>query len=94
MKTVTVVTLYDGGQADHFVGVVAGEVDQAGKEALCKAYDALEEEPENEQEADAFYEKGGRLLYFAVVEMVDSPLEMKHVMNIFGDGFGSVTSEA
>lgn len=72
MKTVTVVTLYDGKMADHFVGVIAGEVDQAGKEVLCKAY-----------EDDDNWE--GRQLFFATVEVAEAPLDLKALINIDGE---------
>ena len=79
MKLVTVVTLYDGKMADHFVGVIAGEVDLAAAEALCKAYDAVLEEPEDDDNWE------GRQLFFARVEMADTPLELGSLLNIDGE---------
>ena len=79
MKTMTIVTLYDGKMADHFVGVVDGYVDQAGKEALCKAYDALLEEPEDDDNWE------GRQLFFATVEVAEAPLDLKALINIDGE---------
>ncbi len=81
MKTgyVTVVTLYDGKMADHFVGVVAGEIDQAAREALCKAYDAVLEEPEDDDNWE------GRQLFFSCQPMVDSSEELSALLNIDGE---------
>jgi hypothetical protein len=70
---ITVVTLYRGDTADHYVGAVAGSLTHAQRLVVAKRLDAkFGEEDENDE----------RLVYFREIVVAQSVNDFKGVQNI------------
>lgn len=52
---VTIVTLYDGAQAEHFVGAVEGSLTDEQRKELALAYDALLDVPDEDEDEEPRY---------------------------------------
>jgi hypothetical protein len=67
---ITLVTLYDGAQADHFVGAVAGSLSDEQRKELAIQYDALLDVPEDDEDEEPRY------LTFVELDPVSQPSEL------------------
>jgi hypothetical protein len=52
---ITLVTLYDGAQADHFVGAIEGSLTDEERKNLALAYDALLDVPDDDEDDEPRY---------------------------------------
>jgi inosine/xanthosine triphosphate pyrophosphatase family protein len=73
---ITLVTLYDGAQSDHFVGAVSGSLSNEQRKELAIAYDALLDVPEDEEDEEPRY------LTFVELDTVEAPHQLGALRNI------------
>ncbi len=78
---VTVVTLYDGSLAEHYVGVVEGSLTKEQREALKTAYNAKLEDPGEYEEP--------RYLTFRELDTVQDPSKLGDLVNISDENDGT-----
>ncbi len=64
---VTIVTLYDGAQAEHFVGAVDGSLSDEQRKQLAIDYDALLDVPDDDEDEEPRY------LTFVELDTVTTP---------------------
>jgi hypothetical protein len=73
---ITLVTLYDGAQADHFVGAVSGSLSNEQRKELAVQYDALLDVPEDDEDEEPRY------LTFVELDTVEAPHQLGALVNI------------
>ena len=84
MRTITLVTLYDGSSCEHYVGAVDGMLSREQKEELCRRFDARQYTGTDDEDA--------REMGFVVVplhEQSGGSVPTMELRDFFDDGSSS-----
>ena len=73
---ITLVTLYEGSQADHFVGAIEGSLTDEQRKELALSYDALLDAPDDDEDDEPRY------LMFVEMDTVVLPSDLTMLRNI------------